>query len=48
MSQAAENWIEEYLPEDRMYFGDAVVVEPRYILNIVFGMKDAGLMLRNG
>jgi len=30
-----------------MYFGNAVLVEPRYILHIVFGMKDAGLVLHN-
>jgi len=48
VSEAAHDWINEHLPEDCMYFGEAVVVEPRYILNIVFGMKNAGLVLRNG
>lgn len=48
VSEAAHDWIEEHLPEDRMYFGEAVVVGPRYVLHIVFGMKNAGLELVNG
>jgi hypothetical protein len=47
VSEAAFDWIEENLPDDRMNFGHAVVVEPRYVLYIVFAMKDAGLVVRN-
>jgi hypothetical protein len=47
VSTAAFDWIEENLPDDRMNFGHAVVVEPRYLLHIVFGMMNAGLVLRN-
>lgn len=32
---AANSWIEEHLPDDRVTFGAAVVVEPRYIASIV-------------
>lgn len=47
VSSAAFDWFEVNLPEDRMYFGNAVVVEPRFLLHIVLGMRDAGLLLRN-
>jgi hypothetical protein len=32
---AANQWIEDHLPEDRLAFGGAVVVEPRFIGSIV-------------
>ena len=40
---AAESWIEEFLPQDRMSFGSAVVVEHRYIADIVEGIQNDGL-----
>jgi len=43
LTPAAESWIEEFLPQDRMSFGSAVVVEHRYIADIVEGIHNDGL-----
>jgi hypothetical protein len=40
---AAEAWCDERLPEDRMTFGRGVVVEHRYIANVVEGIQRDGL-----
>jgi hypothetical protein len=44
ISPAAFVWIQEHLHEDRQTFGDAVVVEPRYIGSILLGLQDDGLV----
>ena len=36
-------WIADHLSVDVMYFGNAVVVEHRYIADIVTGIQDDGL-----
>jgi hypothetical protein len=41
----AREWIDENLPEDAQYFGSAVAVEHRYILDIVDGIKGDGLTI---
>ena len=46
LSPAANSWIEENLPEDRLTFGGAVVVEHRYIADIVRGAQIDGLVIR--
>ena len=43
LTPAAESWVEEFLPEDRMTFGSAVVIESRYIADIVHGIQNDGL-----
>lgn len=47
-SLAASDWIQEHLPDDRLTFGDAVVVEPRYGWAILAGLQDAGLVVTRG
>jgi len=42
-TDAARSWVEEFLPEDRMEFTGAVVVEHRYIQDIVDGIRRDGL-----
>ena len=42
----ANTWIEEHIPEDAQRFGGGIVVEPRYILDIVNGIKNDGLEVR--
>ena len=42
---AANNWIAQHIPEDAQYFGSALVVEHRYIEDIVNGMLADGLAL---
>jgi len=43
LTPAAVSWVEENLPEDRMTFGSAIVVEHRYIADIVRGAIADGL-----
>ena len=42
-SQAAKDWADECLPEDRMTWCGGVVIEPRYVQAIVDGMLAEGL-----
>jgi hypothetical protein len=48
VSPAAFAWIEEHLPPDRITFGNAVVVEPRYVWAILVGLQDDGLVVTRG
>jgi hypothetical protein len=43
LTPAANSWIEDNLPEDRITFGIAVVVEHRYIADIVRAAITDGL-----
>lgn len=47
VSSAAKEWIDEHIPEDAQYFGNAVVVEPRYIADIVQGIQNDGLAVQS-
>ncbi len=44
ISPAAFAWIKEHLPPDRITFGNAVVVEPRYVWAILVQLQDDGLV----
>lgn len=44
-SQAAEAWVDDNLPRDVMYFGDAVAIEHRYIGDIADGIINDGLSI---
>ena len=48
ISPSALAWIEEHLPPDRITFGNAVVVEPRYVWAILVGIQDDGLAVSRG
>ena len=48
ISAAAFLWIDENLPSDRQMFGNAVVVEPRYVWAILVGLQDDGLAVNRG
>jgi hypothetical protein len=39
VTPAANSWVDEHLPEDRMTFGGAIVVEHRYIWAIIEGIQ---------
>ena len=43
LTPAARAWVAGYIPDDAQYFGDAVVVEHRYIRDIVAGIVADGL-----
>ena len=47
LTPAAESWIEEFLPQYRITFGSAVVVEYRYIADIVEGIRNDGLAVQS-
>lgn len=40
---AAEEWVDEHIPQDSMWFGTGVAVEHRYIGPIVEGIVADGL-----
>jgi hypothetical protein len=46
LSQPARSWIEENLPVDAQWFGNAVTVEHRYIWPILEGIQNDGLAVR--
>ena len=48
ISPASLDWIESHLPSDRLTFGNAVVVEHRYIWAILAGLQDEGLVVSRG
>lgn len=43
LTERAEIWAEELLPADALRFGDAIVVEHRFIADILDGMVDDGM-----
>lgn len=43
VSPAAFDWIESNLPEDRLKFGNATVIEARFVWNILLGIQESGL-----
>ena len=44
-SEAAKVWVAENLPADAMTFGDAIVIEHRFVEGIASGMLNAGLSI---
>lgn len=43
LSEAACDWIDEHLPNDAQWFGHGVVVEHRYLADILAGIEADGL-----
>jgi hypothetical protein len=43
LTPAAHSWVGTNLSEDHLSFGDSVVVEHRYIIDIVAGILEDGL-----
>lgn len=48
LTPEAEAWIEENVAGETTWFGDALVVEPRYLPRLVDGMASAGLLIDGG
>jgi hypothetical protein len=42
----ASQWVEENVAGEAQYFGMALVVEPRYVADLIHGMHEAGLEVR--
>lgn len=48
LTQVAEQWVEDYLPADRLTWGrTGTVVEPRYVGDIVDGIQNDGLEIES-
>jgi hypothetical protein len=43
LTEAGKGWVEEHIPEDAMTWGEAIVVEHRYIRDIAEGILTDGL-----
>lgn len=43
-TDAAREWVFQHLPSDAQRFGEAVVIEPRYVDDILFGIHNDGLV----
>jgi len=43
LSPAACDWIADNLPLNRLTWGNATVIEPRYVWPIILGIQDSGL-----
>jgi len=44
LTEAAEDWVDEHIPSDAQTWGrNGIVVEPRYIGNIIDGIEGDGL-----
>jgi len=43
MTPSAREWIGEHISADAMKFGDAVVVEHRFVGDLLIGIQDDGL-----
>jgi len=42
----ASAWVEENVAGEAQFFGTALVVEPRYLADLIAGMREAGLEVR--
>ena len=42
-TEAGSAWLRETAPEDALFYGGALVVEPRYVDGVVAAAVDAGL-----
>lgn len=43
LTRSAHSWIEEHVPSDAQWFGNALVIEHRYVWTILVGIQDSGL-----
>jgi len=43
LTDEAREWADEFLPEDAQMLGRAYAIEPRYMIDILGGIDDAGL-----
>ena len=45
LTTAGQAWVDEHISEEAMWFGGAIVGEPRYVEAIVIGAQDVGLVV---
>jgi hypothetical protein len=46
LTEAANAWVDEFLPEDALTFGNGICVEHRFIADIVRGIQSSDLVVR--
>ena len=46
LSDTGREWLDSHVADDAQWFGNALVVEPRYVSDIVQGAIDDGLAVR--
>jgi hypothetical protein len=46
LSQSGQSWIKENLPSDAQWFGNAVVIEHRYVWPILVGIQNDGFTVQ--
>jgi len=46
LSQEAREWVDQNVSEDAQFFGGALMVEPRYAMDLATGMQNDGLEVR--
>jgi hypothetical protein len=47
ISEAAQAWVDEHIPEDAMRWGGGIVIEPRYAEAILRGITEDGLFVED-
>lgn len=47
ITDRALGWVREHLPPDSPHFGSSVVIEHRFVADIVVGIRDDGLVVRS-
>jgi len=45
LTEAAQEWVADNISPDAQTWAGSIVVEPRYVENIVLGMQDDGLAI---
>ena len=45
LTEAADDWVGQHIPDDAMWFGLAVAVEHRFIAPIIEGIASDGLVV---
>ena len=45
-TQVMERWLRANVQDDAQWFGSALVVEPRYVAELLQGIRDAGYGVR--
>ena len=46
LTPAANEWVAQHIPDDAQRWGGAIVVEHRFIMDIVVGIRGDGLSVR--
>ncbi len=46
LSNNAFAWVAAHLPDNVQYFGNSIAVEPRYISDILVGIQNDGLEIK--